>query len=1049
MIIGRAAVFVLVFLFLGLSSKAQDEYYPQIEEDYRVTSLEEREAAVANLLAKVEEFRKSGQVIEAVRTLNRVGRFQIRMSAPEKAVTTYQEALKLLEQKPEIKTRIDSLNGLANSYDYLSRCDQSEPIANQALTLSKQNNYVPGEAEALFILSDCQNHRDHSLAIKTAQASLALWSSINRKREMADTNMVIGHYQMTQNNLVECARSMEAAFNLFRELNDTDQQAAIKLYFGLIEYRRGAWQDALAYYTQAQSMIDEKAEPYKMGQIATGLGEVFVETGMPEVALPKFHEALEYFRVTKNQRAITYAQFTVGKAHYFSGQYQEAIQSLMPARGEAESRSDTTLTAFCDDYLGRTYDALHDPGAALRYFQSALDGYSTAKNTMEVARTQALIGRVYRQQGRIQKARSNYQLALKTFRSTADHLNESAVLYAMGDLELHENNLDLAGDYLRQSIEVTEQMRRVSTSNDLAAAISSTVHERYERYIECLMQKHRAHPKQGHALTAFETSELARARSLTELLRASQSNLFPGLDPQVAEQERSLRQALRVTQDSKVAMLGRSYTREELAALDAELKKLEGDYQQLTETIQQHYPSYKQITRPVALELAQIQERVVADDQTVLLEYALGRDRSYVWAVTHNGIKSYELPAEAQVNEAAQKLYELITAKSGANSEDELKKATQELGRMVLSPLEKEIIKRRIIVVADGALHYIPFQMLTVASASDVPLVATTEVINAPSASILGQVRQETARRKAPPNTLAAFGDPVFASNYAQRKDSGGVEYVAAVQPQDGARWRQALRNIEPTGDSLDTAAIQPLFYTRRELANLQEVAGSGTLLATGFEATPETLKSTDLTKYAILHFATHGILDPKRPENSGLFLSMVNREGKDQNGFVGLQDIYGLHAPVDLVVLSACRTGLGKDVRGEGLIGLTRGFMYAGASSVVASLWKVDDEATAELMKRFYANMLHGNMPPSAALRAAQNSIREQPQWSAPYYWAAFTLQGEHLRIIKPTQRGAWQIYHAVFSVIALAGVVAIGFWWFFNRRARRATRGQTTTQP
>ena len=152
--------------------------------------------------------------------------------------------------------------------------------------------------------------------------------------------------------------------------------------------------------------------------------------------------------------------------------------------------------------------------------------------------------------------------------------------------------------------------------------------------------------------------------------------------------------------------------------------------------------------------------------------------------------------------------------------------------------------------------------------------------------------------------------------------------------------------------------------------------------MATGFEATNEKLQSTDLTKYAILHFATHGILNPNHPENSGLILSTVKPNGQPQEGFVGLQDIYRLRAPVDLVVLSACRTGLGKDVRGEGLIGLTRGFMYAGASSVVASLWKVDDEATAELMKRFYANMLQGGMTPAAALRAAQNSIRQQPQW-------------------------------------------------------------------
>jgi CHAT domain-containing protein len=197
-------------------------------------------------------------------------------------------------------------------------------------------------------------------------------------------------------------------------------------------------------------------------------------------------------------------------------------------------------------------------------------------------------------------------------------------------------------------------------------------------------------------------------------------------------------------------------------------------------------------------------------------------------------------------------------------------------------------------------------------------------------------------------------------------------------------------------------------------------------------------LSHIDLTKYAILHFATHGVLDPKQPENSGLFLSMVDRDGKAQDGFVGLQDIYSLHAPVDLVVLSACRTGLGKDVRGEGLIGLTRGFMYAGASSVMASLWKVDDEATSELMKRFYTNMLQRNMTPAAALRAAQNSIRQEPQWRSPYFWAAFTLQGEYRQeIYKPARSMSRRLQIAVgLSVLLL---LAAGAWWYRRSIANR----------
>ena len=167
-----------------------------------------------------------------------------------------------------------------------------------------QNNYVPGQAEALLILSDCQNLRDHALALKTAQEGLRLWSSTNRKRGMAEAHLDIGHYQMTENNLVDCAQSMNAALSLFHELNDVDKQAEVLINLAYIGYRNRDWQNTLAYYIQAQSMIDEKAEPYKMGQITIGLGDVFLESGMPDVALPKYLESLDYFLITKNQRAV-------------------------------------------------------------------------------------------------------------------------------------------------------------------------------------------------------------------------------------------------------------------------------------------------------------------------------------------------------------------------------------------------------------------------------------------------------------------------------------------------------------------------------------------------------------------------------------------------------------------------------------------------------------------------------------------------------------------------------------------------------------------------
>src|SRR5579859_4427106 len=191
--------------------------------------------------------------------------------------------------------------------------------------------------------------------------------------------------------------------------------------------------------------------------------------------------------------------------------------------------------------------------------------------------------------------------------------------------------------------------------------------------------------------------------------------------------------------------------------------------------------------------------------------------------------------------------------------------------------------------------------------------------------------------------------------------------------------------------------ALQRLTFTRQEAQAIMAATPPGQgMEALGFAASRSTAMNPNLAQYRIVHFAAHGVLDSKHPELSGLVLSLVNSRGEPQNGFLDLQDVYNLNLPVDMVVLSACETALGKEIRGEGLVGLTRGFMYAGASRVVASLWNVDDVATAELMRRFYKAILGEGLPPASALRKAQVEMARQKRWSNPYYWAAFTIEGE-----------------------------------------------------
>jgi len=191
---------------------------------------------------------------------------------------------------------------------------------------------------------------------------------------------------------------------------------------------------------------------------------------------------------------------------------------------------------------------------------------------------------------------------------------------------------------------------------------------------------------------------------------------------------------------------------------------------------------------------------------------------------------------------------------------------------------------------------------------------------------------------------------------------------------------------------------LKRLLYTRQEAEAIMSVTPGpkGRMKALDFQANRTTATSADLEQYRIVHFATHGLLNNEHPELSGLVLSLVNNRGQPQDGFLELEDIYNLHLPVELVVLSACDTALGQEMNGEGLVGLTRGFMYAGATRVVASLWSVNDAATSELMARFYKEMQQGKMKPAAALRAAQIQMWRQKMLTLPYYWAAFQIQGD-----------------------------------------------------
>lgn len=882
-------------------------------------------------------------------------------------------------------------------------------------------------AQELLDLSEKQNPENHELAIETAKKALALFQSTGDQGRIGTTYQNLGTYYFALNRMSEAAQCYESALQIWRQQNDVMNEAGMLIQLGYVEGRQGEWLNDFSYLTQAQNLIDNQEKPGVMARIAAGMAQVFRESGLPEYGLIQSQQAKEYYRQDQDERNYNRQIMLIGYTQFLLNNHQAALTELEDALQRFESSRDSRReidASQCHGYIGQVYIAAGKYDLALQHLLPALTFYEAKNKQSDAAEIRALMGEVYQREGKHELARTNYQAALRYFREAAAPIEKAGVAFALGRLELKASNYDAAENYLRESIETTEDIRSELNSRVLATAFSASVHERYETYIDCLMRKHRQQPSQGMDLRAFQASELARARSLTALLRDTQTKIITGIDPQLAEQDRTLRQAIRAKAEQTIILLAADYNKDQLHQLETSLTRLRDEHKQVVQKLQKQNPHYDQIKETANYSVKQIQDLIIEDDQTMLLEYFLGRNGSYLWAITRNDAKVFDLEKADVITQAVKDVYELISVEPNKDTDNRLYQATAKLTQLVLGPVAHQLNSRRIIVVADGALNYIPFQLLPLSSA---PLVANYEVVNAPSASVLGQLRQERQQRPRRTKILAAFGDPVFASNYQQFKNSGSGELLATKSDRG---------DIEVKGDDIDTSTIQPLHYSKSELKKLSELAGPGALIAKGFDASRGVLETTDFSKYAILHFATHGLLNPKNPEKSGFLLSMLDLNGNQQDGFITMRDVYSLHVPVDLVVLSACRTGLGKDVRGEGLIGLTRGFMHAGASSVVASLWKVDDEATAELMKNFYANMLKKGMAPAEALREAQNTVRQNPLWQSPHYWAGFTLQGEFKESIKlpePTVAPA-RVQNAVGGglLLALLGGIA----WGFRRR-------------
>jgi len=1048
-----------------------------------VTQTDPRDREARQLLARAEELRANWTAV-----------------ALRQAIDHYEKAALLWTSISDLKKASEATLKAGDVYFLLSEYTQALKRYHDAEAVAQKSGDWLVQAKALSQMGRLQSYfGNNDLAQKQLTQSLDLFKRYESNRTVSATNAYgealsnLAEVSYSKGDYLTASKQLDNALNAFQD--DRKGEARVRLFKSYIAGSIGETDKALVEISRALELFREINDKSGEGLALTAMGLWHSSNQDHIPALEINKEALEIFHAIGDQHNEAIALNAIGQAYQNLNEYANALTfyknalTLFENTRTLDAASGTTCAIASTHYLSGNLDQ------ALASYERCLQlSRIVGKHRIEAYALEG-IASIYGAQGRHRQAVKQYQDLERFFKSNGDLRGQAMALNGHGDLFLRlgekQKALDVFGQafslsekmgdrgiliatlynlaranealglhetalsLIRKSFNLIEGIRANVASPDFRASYFSAVKRHYDLCIEILMQLHRLRPGEGFAAEAFSISEQGRARLLLDLLSESRPNMRAGAARDLVEKERTLRGLLRAQAEYQLNLSMSGKDSAELTDVADQIARLRSDYQTVQAQLREQNPRLFSFEQFAPVDLERIQKELQSSD-TILLEYALGDDHSYLWAVTSNSSDSYILPARREIEDAAREFFKMITARQGSDDQSEkdyqaniaaadnrYSEKASNLSRMLLGPVIEKLGSRRIVVVTDGALQYIPFEALPTrfaqptgpVEASTSFLIATNEVVVLPSASTLIAIRSAQNHKGSPDKLIAIIADPVFSASddrVPQQALRPAIAKTAADQNLDQAE-QQTVKKLR----------LARLAHASEEADAISTAAPWGTtLVAKGFDASRETVMSPEVSRAQIVHFATHGFLDTEHPELSAIVLTMTDRNGAKTDGLMPLPDIYTLDLSAELIVLSACQTALGKDIKGEGLVGLTHSFMSAGAKSVVASLWKVDDRATAALMADFYEGMLQKGMTPAAALRSAKLKMMSRKQWSPPYYWAGFVLQGEYTNHIT-VDRYSWLRPGLIllFVMILIATALLV-----FQKRRRQIRPAQFT---
>lgn len=875
---------------------------------------------------------------------------------------------------------------------------------------------LPAESTAARNLRDAITHQTDAAAAARARGDVG---------GEATAMLAIGRARLALADQASARDALTASHALHRSIGDDRAEASTLDLRGTVGLTLADTRAALADFTRALALRRQRGDRPGEAQTLSNLGLLHSAMDDDEGALEHTEQAWQLFRSLGNQASEATVVHNLAEVYLRLGDGSRALQYGRMALALHREFGPPAGVAHTLEHMASAYELLGDGEEAARHYQRALEASRSLPSRRLEAGILARLGSMQFAAGQFTDAAVNLTSALDASRDSQNPAGEARVLSELGQVRAAQGRADEAGRLLRQALALGEALESArlqvharaglaelaAARGDLAAALQhsdaimsaienlrggadrddlrmalSAVHDdHHRRHIDILMTLHAADPKGGFANLAYRTVERARARTLLEALARTRAPITGGVPRDLAAVDLQLRREIGAKAARLSQVLARADTETEAAHVRRDIDALISQYHENRSRIRGVSPAYSALMHPVPIELEDVQ-RDLLDGESVLLQYSLGRTRSFVWAITPGAWMVAELPSRLEIEGLTRRAYQLLTARSRqaaagepasrahaiSNADREWITLSRLLSRVLLTPVAPLLGYARVAVVGDGPLDYLPFGALPdPTSARGAPMLVAHEVVRLPSTSALAESRR---RRPAPSllRSVAILADPVFSA----------------------ADSRVRLPNRSAGAATFD---LRRLRFSRDEALAIAALVGpADATLVLDFDATRDALLGDRLGTPDILHVATHGILDTEQPELSGLVLSTVDAEGRDREGRVRLPDIFNMPLGADLVVLSGCETALGRTVRGEGLIGLTRGFLHAGASRVISSLWRVDDRATAQLMTAMYRGLLRERLRPPRALRDAQLSLMQSHEWAAPYYWAAFELSGE-----------------------------------------------------